>query len=90
MSKNYAKLTNFTVNGGYFKTVHRSELYPSIHKSQHENYEPWADKNNKLLAESRFKSPDWKETAYALKRKHFFLKIFHVVQIISFFFSFRL
>ncbi len=70
MSKNYAKIKEFTVDGGYFKTVHRSELYPSTNKtSQHENYEPWADRNNKLLAESRFKSPDWKETAYALKRK---------------------
>lgn len=71
MSKNHAKIKEFTVNGGYFKTVHRSELYPSINKqpNQHENYEPWADRNNKLLAESRFKSPDWKETSYALKRK---------------------
>ena len=70
MAKNYAKLNNFTVNGGYFKTIHRTELYPSTQKPQPENYEPWADRNNKLLAESRFKSPDWKETAYALKRNY--------------------
>lgn len=65
MSKNYAKINNFTVNGGYFRSTARDELT----KSQLENYEPWAEKNNRLLAESRFKSPDWKETAYALKRK---------------------
>ena len=65
ISKNYAKINNFTVNGGYFKTSARGE---PERKSQLENYEPWAEKNNRLLAESRFKSPDWKDTAYALKR----------------------
>ena len=72
--KNHAIINNFTVNGGYFQTTHRTELYPATtHRSQlqqhRENYEPWADRNEKILAESRFKSSDWKETTYALKRK---------------------